>query len=165
MAKFHSKGEVIGNVGGLTHIVEVTLSVSTSAYTANDLMADAQEIANAVRNPGGTAILQSVHVLDKDDEGAAFDIYLTDVSTSWGTENAEVAVSDAVAGSILGSVSVAASDYTDLVNSKEATIKNIGLPVKAAEESTSLYVACVARGTPTYAAATDVVLKFGFLLD
>lgn len=164
MAKFHSKTEHIGAVGGLTHLVKVTLTLDTNAYADGDLMADAQEIANAVQTPGGTAVLQSVRVLDKDDQGAAFDIYITDSSTTWGTENAAAGPSDTVADSILGSVSVAASDYTDLANSQEATIKNIGLPVKAAAESTSLYVACVSRGAPTYT-ASGVTIIFGFLLD
>lgn len=155
---------IAGAVGGITVVKDITLSLDTNAYADGDLLADVQEILNVMRYPGGTAILQSVRVLDKDDQGAAFDIYITDVSTTWGTENAAVGPSDAVADSILGSVSVTASDYTDLANSQEATIRNIGLPVKAAAESTSLYVACVSRGAPTYT-ASGVTIIFGFLLD
>ena len=143
-------------------VVTVTCSLPIGALSDGDVMFDTQEIAAAVQLSGGVSILQSVTVLDKDDQGIAFDLVFLDAATSIGTEDSAVSISDANAEDILGTVSIVGGDYADLIGSQVATKTNIGLELQAAA-STSLYVAGITRGTPTYT-ASGVIIKFAFLI-
>jgi len=153
-----------GVIGGVSDQLSLTLSLDTNVYADGDLLADAQEIANAMRVNGGTGIIQNLLVIDQDDQGIGMDVYILDAGTSWGTENSAVAPSDAVAATILGKIEVAATDFYDLGGVQVAQISNVGLVVKAAAATTSLYAAVVSRGAGTYT-ASGVILKFGILLD
>lgn len=151
-------------VGGISTIVDLTLSLDTSAYADGDLMADVQEMTDATRSVIGTGVIQTLTVIDKDDNGGAFDVYLTSDATSWGTENDAVAITDALAASIQGSITVEASNYYDLGGAQVAHINSIGMVIESPSNSTSVYVATIARGTNTYT-ASGVVLRFGLFVD
>lgn len=156
---------VVGQVGAPGDLVDVTLTLDTSAYTAGDVLADTQAIANAVRVSGGRATLRSVTVIDEDDQGAAFTLYFLRANNSLGTENAAPSVSDASARDILGFVDIATGDYKDLGGVRVACIKNVGLELEAAGGSTSLYVGAInGAGTPTFTAA-GLKLLLGMLWD
>lgn len=143
-------------------LIDVTLTLDTSAYTAGDVLADTQVIASAVRANGGRAILQSLTVIDEDDQGAAMDIYFLGTNVSLGTENAAPSVSDANSRQILGLVSVASGDYKDLGGMRIACIKAIGLLLEAEANATDLFIAVVTQGTPTHT-ATGVRIRLGFV--
>jgi len=153
--------ELIGLVGAPDDSVTITCTLPTGALTANDVMFDTQEIAGAARTSGGSVILQTVRVLDKDDQGAEFDLIFLDADTSIGTEDSEVSISDSDAEDIVGILNVAESEYADLISSQVATVRNVGMEMKTSG-STSLYVAGVTRGTPTYT-ASGVQITFAFL--
>lgn len=163
-----SNGPAVGsyvNALGLGTLADLTLSLDTNAYSDGDLLADTQELANAVRISGGRALLQSLHVLDEDDQGVALDVVFLSANNTLGTENSAPTVSDANARDILGIVRVGAGDFIDLGGSRSATLSGLGLALKAAEGSTSLYVAAITRGgSPTYTAA-GIRLKFGLIWD
>jgi hypothetical protein len=144
-------------------VLDLTLSLDTSAYADGDVLAATQEVSNAVRESGGSGVLQSIVVVDKDDQGEALDIVIFDSSATLGTENAAVSISDADAAKILGIVEVLATDYVDLVNSQLVTKDNLGIVVEASG-SASLYVAAISRGTGTYT-ASGIVLRLGILQD
>jgi hypothetical protein len=155
-------------VVGLTRIVPVTLSVDTGALIADDVIADTQVVSDALACQDGTGILQSVTVFDLDDETAFdFDIFIHRTSTSLGTENGVISISDADAvAAELKCVSFEAADAIDLVNSKMYQKANLGLPVRAVLGTPDLYISMVCRsGTPDFTAATDVVVVLGFLCD
>jgi len=143
-------------------VVTVTCSLPIGALSDGDVMFDTQEIAAAVQLSGGVSILQSVTVLDKDDQGIAFDLVFLDAATSIGTEDSAVSITDADAEDILGVVSIVAGDYVDFIASQVATKTGIGLELQSSA-STSLYVAGITRGTPTYT-ASGVLIKFAFLV-
>ena len=151
-------------VVGVSQILGVTLSLDTNAYADGELLADTQEIANAVRTSNGTGIIQSVTLLDKSDQGVALDLYFTNVATTWGTEGAALAVSDALAASIMGVVEIAATDYNDLIGSQIVTKSNLGIVVESVADLKSIYIAAASRGIATYAAA-GITLKIGILWD
>jgi hypothetical protein len=135
-------------------LLEVTLSVDTAIYAADDLLADTQAIAGAVPQNGGSLLLQSVELLDEDDQGVAMDLVFLDANVSLGTENSAPSVTDANARNILGYVSIATGDYKDLGGSRIATVKNVNLILKATSATRTIYVAAITRGgTPTYTAA------------
>jgi len=150
-------------VGGHSVVKEVTLSLDTNAYASGDVLAATQEVASALRLSGGSGILHSMVVLDKDDQGEALDVVFLNANGSIGTENAAVSVSDAVADTIIGVVEVAAGDFVDLANSQIACKSSLGIVLKVAS-GTSLYVAAISRGTGTYTAA-GITLKVGIIQD
>jgi hypothetical protein len=145
-------------------LIDVTLSLDTSAYASGDVLADTQEIANAVRIDGGRGILQSLTVLDEDDQGLEFDLIFLRANKSLGTENSAPNISDANARDIIGVVNVSADDYVDLGGCRIATVRNIGLLLEAVAGSTSLYVGAITRGAPTYS-ASGIKIRIGLLWD
>lgn len=145
-------------------IVDLTLSLDTGIYADGDVLAAAQELASAVRSNGATGVLQSIYVIDKDDQGMAFDIVVADQTIALGTENSPVSISDADAAKILGIISISSGDYVDLVNSQAVTMSGLGLVLKPSGASTSVYIGAISRGTGTYT-ASGIVLRFGIVQD
>jgi hypothetical protein len=144
-------------------VIDLTLSLDTGgAYADGDVLAAAQELASAVRATGGTGVIQSIVVIDQDDQGYGLDIVISDATITLGTENAAVSISDADAAKILGIVSVVPGDYVDLVGSQLATMDNLGIVIKP--DTTSLYISAISRGTGTHT-ASGIVLRFGIVQD
>lgn len=154
----------VGEVGGNTSVFGVTFSLDTSAYTSGDVLADSQVMTSVMRKTDGTGVLQSIVLNDKDDQGLALDVVILDANVSLGTENAAVSISDANADNILAIVSVATTDWVDLVGCRVATIRNLSIPVKAVSGTSNLYVGLIARGAPTHT-ASGITGRFGFLRD
>lgn len=144
-------------------LIPVTLSLDTSAYADGDVLADMQAVADCVRVEGGRAIIQSITVLDKSDQGTALDIFISPSSASLGTENSAPNISAANTEGMQYVCRIATSDYIDLGNARIATVKNIGLMVEAAAGTTTLYIGAITRGgTPTYSAA-GIIIYLGML--
>lgn len=150
----------IGEVGLPDDTITITCSLDTNAYADGDVLFATQEIAGAVRVNGDTCILQSVHVIDIDDQGIEMDLVFFNANTSLGTENAAPDIDDTEVLTTLGYVNVA--DYIDLGANKIGTVTGIGLPLKAGAATTSLWVAGITRGTPTHS-ASGLQIVFGFL--
>lgn len=143
-------------------VFSVTLVSDTSILAAGDIIADFALIGNVTRIPGGQVKLVSLAVFDEDDQGTAIDFVFATDSDSLGTLNAVPSISDANSRDIVGVVSVAAADFSDLGGVKVANLGNIQKIMEAASNYTRLYVAAVCRsGTPTYT-ASGIKLKLGF---
>lgn len=154
---------LVGLVGASDIVVTVTPTLDTNAYGSGDLLFDSTEVANAVRVNGTCAVLQSVTIIDKADQGVAFTLLIADTNTDWGTLNSAPDADDTEAATVIGWVPVATSDYIDIGGAKLACVRNVGLTLKAGAATTSLYVAGVnGAGTPTYSNG-DLVVKLGFL--
>lgn len=152
-------------VGAPDIVVTVTPTLDIAgAYAGGDLLFDSAEVANAVRENGYAAILESVTVLDKADQGVAFTLLIANANTDFGTPNSAPNPDDTEAETVIGWVPIATADYVDLGDSKVACVRNIGLMLQAGAATTSLWIAAInGTGTPTYGAATDLVIKLGFL--
>jgi hypothetical protein len=148
------------NVGRGSGVLDLTLSLDTAAYATGDVLAATQELASAVPSNGGHALLHSIVVTDKDDQGQAMDIVFMRTNVSLGTENAAVSIADNDADEILGIVPVAAADFIDLGGVRVATIPGIGLTLEAGASSTSIYVGAISRGAGTYT-ASGVTVRVG----
>ena len=153
----------LGEVGAATAVKEITFSLDTGgAYADGDVLAATQEIATAMRVNAGTGIIQSVIILDKDDQGENLDVVFLKTNVSLGTENAVVSITDGDADEIQGVVEV--SSYVDLTNSQIATKTNLGIGVQADSGATSLFIGLISRGTGTYT-ASGVTAKITILQD
>jgi hypothetical protein len=142
-------------------VLDLVLTTDTVAYATGDVLADTQELAGVMRINGGTAILQSLKITDKDDQGQAMDVVFLKSNVSLGLENSAVSIADADAVEILGIVSVAAADFVDLGGVRVATVAiPAAFILKAGAASTSIYVAAISRGTGTYT-ASGLSIKVG----
>lgn len=156
-----------GLFAGLANVMDLTLSLDTSAYASGDVLAAPQELTGVFRRTAGQVELVSVLVLDEDDQGQNLDLVFMNADGSLGAENAALGPTDAVARTIVGIVPV--TNWIDLANSQlavETMNNNTGLPLmmEGASGASSLWVAAVCReGTPTYSAA-GIRLKLGFRL-
>jgi hypothetical protein len=142
-------------------LIPVTLTCDTSILADDDVIADTQEVTNAF-NADGFALLQSLILIDEDDQKQDVDILFFNGSGTLGTENSGASISDANARNYLGKVSILIADYLDLGGVAVAQAVNCGLILKAISLATpSLYVAAVCRsGTPTYT-ASGLKLRLG----
>lgn len=157
-----SSEDFIGHTGPFINVVGATPIMDTSAYASADLLFDPIELVSAFRVPGGNAIIDSVTILDEDDQGVGMTLVFTTAATTFGTLNSAPNISDTNLRNAVGHVAVVAGDYIDVGGAKLACVKNIGLPVKAASGATSLYVAGVnAAGAPTFT-ASGLKFKIGF---
>lgn len=147
-------------------LIDVTLTTDDEAHGNNDVIAQSIEIPNAVAVEGGSAIIQSIMILDEDDEAPSIDLIFQTDNTALASDEGEIVnISDDNARDILGFVNV--SNYTDLLNCQVGIKTNIGLVVKAASTTKSIFVHAVNRsgGTYTPAATTDLKMKIGIIKD
>jgi hypothetical protein len=157
-------GNHIGQVGGASVVKDLTFTLDTSAYADGDVLAEIQEIDGFFRAVGVGGVIQSLMVVDKDDQGEALDVVFLGLTGSLGTENAAVTISDADAAKIQGIVGVGAGDYTDLANSQVASMANLSLVVEPGAASDSIFVGLVSRGTGTYTSG-GITIRIGLLQD
>ena len=151
-------------------LIDVTLTTVAAAIGDNEVISQSIEIANAVRENGGAGIIQSVMLLDEDDEAPTVELLFSQVSTAI-TDAASEAIGNSVGdldttfASFLGAVSV--SNWSDLVDAQIGVKSNIGLAVKAASTTRSIWVHAINRsgGNYTPAATTNLKLRIAIVQD
>jgi hypothetical protein len=136
---------------GSSTLLSVTIPTVAAAYGAGDVLGAPVKLPNAFLDTKGTALLQSIQLLDKDDQAAAqVDLYFFNVlPTTQGADNAAFAISDAEADNIVAVVSVLSGDWNDVGGAKIASKGAIGQLVQGVAGVKDLWVVAVARGTPT----------------
>lgn len=144
-------------------LITVTPTCDTSGTNIHDVLFDYIEIPNAVAVDGGTAIIQSIQLLDEDDQGGTIDLVFQTDNTSLGDLDAAIDIEEADARDILGYVTM--SNYFDGITWQMVTKNNIGLVVKAASGSRSIYVAGAIRTDSLTYTASGIQLKFGMVKD
>ena len=149
-------------VKGRSDIVTVVLTLSTDAYADGDVLAATQEVAGAVSVNGGSGVIQSIVIQDDDDQAGILDLIFFDANTSIGTENSAISMADN--DTVTGIQEVVAADYVDMINSQVAHFENVGIVIKGASGTTSIYMAAASRDTKTYTAA-GLTVRLGILMD
>jgi hypothetical protein len=147
-----------------TMLAAVALSLDTAAYADGDVLADTQAFTSVARAADVGFVLQSVVLLDKDDQGMGVDLFFLSANNSLGTENAAPSISDANAEAIQGWVGIGSADWYDLGGARVAQRNNINLPLVPASGTTTLYVAAISRGTGTYT-ASGITVRLGVQRD
>lgn len=146
---------LVGLQGAILAPVSVVFSTDTSAYAAGDLLADTQPIAGALRIAGGVSKLVGLTLVDKDNNTAAgIDVVFLKSNKSLGTENAAPSISDADSIEIIHTVSLVAGDFVQVGTNFKMATKFLAVPQPVyATAGTTVYVALIARGTPTQTAS------------
>ena len=155
----------MANVRVIDDVITVDVDVNTAIHAANDVVFQPTELPG-VAQAGGCAVIQSVVVVDYDDQGAVLDLVFLSEVVPVGANNATFAISDTNADKVLGHVRVASADYLDLDQNQIGTVTNCGLLVKPdpndGDSSRSIWVASQTTGTPTYAGGR-LTLRVGVL--
>lgn len=143
-----------------TSVYEVTPVLETSILADNDVFFIPIEVPQ-VFEKGLPRTLDSIVVLDGDDQNTDFDLIFSNASITLGSLNGAISVSDADAAKIIGATSMlAASHAFDLINSILFVKTAVGLVLKGT--TNSLWVSGVVRsGTPTYS-ASGMKIRLGF---
>ncbi|MCX6023786.1 MAG: hypothetical protein NTZ05_19075 [Chloroflexi bacterium] len=151
---------------GHTKKVRVVPTVSTSpAYTSGDCVGGRMTFSDMARQVGGSGVIMSVTVADFANQKAELELWLFDQSFTAGTDNAAAAYSAADLANIVGVIPIYASDYKSVGSSRAmATVRAVGLPF-VCSGTANLYGQLVTRGTPTYAAISDIEATLRALQD
>jgi hypothetical protein len=140
--------------------------VNTTAYADGDLVGGKITLTDIIPQRQG-GILQSIELHDLDAQDAALILIIWDQNPSGTTftNNSALDVADADLPNIIGLVWIGASDYEAFADNSAACVQNIGMPVKAADDSGDLYAAFLSDGaTPTYT-ANGLSLTLNLLVD
>lgn len=142
----------------------------TNIYADGDQIGlGATELTNFLREPWGLSTIESITVIDKAKQKSKIDIHLfSSVPTLANVNNAAPDITDANAiATYIGRIPILDTDYADFANQSVATKLAVGLVVKGIKINTqdkdtkSLWAIIVSRGTPTYTAAADLMIKIG----
>ena len=148
-------------------VITLTPSTTTAECVVGDVIFQADELTNLVSVPAGTCIVQSIGVLDDDDNGQAIDIVFMDTTGLLDATSAGGTAIDAADGvipdAILGVVSI--TNYFDGIAWQYGHKENIGLTLKAASGTTSIYVSAVNRGATATWTAAGLRLQIGIVKD
>jgi len=145
-------------------LIDVDPVCEAASNADGDVIFTFTEIPNAVSVDGGSCLLHSVQLLDDDDNGGKIDLVFQTDDTTLGGIGTAVAESAANAGDILGYVQL--ETYFDGIAWQMSSKTNIGLVLKAAAGTQSLYVAGVNRnGDAQTATAAGIHLRIGVIKD
>lgn len=150
-------------VGGITKLIDSGISVDTSQYADLDVIDSVIALPKSVRKKAGSGVIQSLVVVDSDNQAADLDIYFFDDTFTTAADNAAWSPSYADMQKLIGVVNM--RTYSTINSIAYSVVKNIGLSFDVASNSESLYMLAVSRGTPTYTAAGNLTIKVGILQD
>lgn len=147
----------IGKNGGDVYSLTAIPVVSTTPYTAGDVVGTKMTLANASRLAAGSGIVQALMLHSKGALTGPFDVLLfsADPTNSTFTDNAALAVNAADFDKLIGVVHV--TDWTSLGTPSLGQALSLGLPFKLPANNT-LFAVIVARGTPTLTSTSQITL-------
>ena len=145
----------------LIDVVPVVLN--SDAYDAGDTLFDTTAIPYAAPQAGAPTMLQSVTAIDLDDQAAAvMTLWFLDSNVAFGTADAAPSITDANAIFLQGSLAIPSASFLDVGGSKVAYVGNLGLILKPAAGTQTVYFAATTAGTPTQTTAAGLRFRFGF---
>lgn len=154
------------DVQGRSKVITFTPVLSLAPYADGDQMGVLMKLADILENSSSDASIVSLAILDKAKQNSAFEVLLFDQDPIISSvDNAPLDISDAeMAAKFIGSIFIAAADYSNLVGSSYQTIDAIGMLIQG-RQFRDVWAVCKCRGTPTYTSASDLVLKIGVYKD
>lgn len=154
-------------VATMPAVVGVTINpaVDTAAYASGNLLFAKTQINNLPFAETYFAELTSLTLTDNANQKSAIDLLFFDDNPDIGaTLNAVFSWGTTGFGMCVGRVRIDAADYVTIGSKAVATKVNLGLHMLT-QGGRTLRVAAVSAGTPTYATATDLTIKFQFKRD
>ena len=140
-------------------VITFTPVLDASVLANNEVFMVAFEVPQ-VFSKGLPRKLQSVVVLDTDDQNVAFDLVFSNASIILGTANSTVTISDTDAAKIIGTVRmVVATHAHDPINSILYTQGSLGIVMKG--ETSSLWESGVGRPRTPHSTAARMTPRLG----
>jgi hypothetical protein len=144
-------------------IITITPTLDTSIYASGDVLFTTTAIPNAVRVNDAIAQLQSLVIVDKDDQKPEIALKFWSSNVTYGAFNGAPSISDSDAASCLGRVNIVTADYDDDGGVSTAFKDNIGKILKAASGTRTIYITGkLTSGTPTHT-ASGIVIRLALL--
>jgi hypothetical protein len=163
----HAEVVYLGAVAPTHNLVSVTPTLSVHAnYVTGDYVGPSTAPATATgfsRLAGLGAKIDSLTVVDVSNAKVALEIWLFDAAFTAPLDSAAWTLSAADVAHCIGVIPVATTDYFASAARAVACVRNVNLEVKPVTD-TSLWLAVVVRGAPTYADG-DLTLRFGLTYD
>lgn len=159
--------EIVSVAGQVADIAAEIAAEITGAYSAGDLIGSKITLTNAARYVGGSGRIQSLALADAAAQKSDIDVifFNADPDSTTFSDDAELAVDDADLGKIIGCVSIDGStDYIEFADNAVAIKPGIGIGFQL-PAGRDLYACLVCRGTPTYVAANDLLLRVNIIQD
>lgn len=168
-----------GRLGGL--VLTITPTLKTTAYSTGQQIGGVMEIKDAIQTPDGGALLDSLSVIDLDNNKSQMDFFLfSQLPTPVSSDGVAVSISTADMANCLGVISVAGADYVTMTASGAAAAaaaseKNLKLglrndtpastnasPLQYGNQNySSVWCVAVIRATATY--TNGLRYKFGIV--
>ena len=159
-------GEI--EIGADAAVLQVTPTINTTQYSVNDTIGGLLTLPNAFRAPagttGGSAVIQSISIMDKANQKAAIDFHFFSSSATIQANNNGFTWNTADFVKWEGVVSFPAATYSTLDNRGVGSLFPVGLVIYG-NSTQNLFVSAVSKGTPTYTSTTDLHFNFGLLRD
>ena len=153
-------------------LIDVTLTTTAATHADGDVISQSIEIPNAVAVKGGSAIIQSIYLQNKDDsvESPALELIFAAENTAITSDISdaiEITDADLVTAVVQGSVTV--SNWSTLKpSSNEFAVKtNIGLVVRAESDSRSIFIHTINRSGADYTPSSTgkLTARIGIVKD
>lgn len=130
-------------------------ATSTSAYTSGDVLGGKMQLANAVRIPAGSGVLQDFTVTLKSVQTAQIDavLFRADPTASTFTDNGAFTVNAADLDKVIGVLSLTKVNSLGAGCIYEANQIGRSLALDAGKD---IWAVLVWRGTPTLASTSDI---------
>lgn len=151
-------------------LVPLTVTAG-SAYAANDVVGGLITVPLGIGHSGG-GFIQSVMLVDKDNEKASFTLYFWSEKPTSIANDAAFIPQESEAIYQIGSISLPATQYTSLASNAYAIGRAAGDDAISGKElaweyapSGAIYCYMVCTGTPTYTAADDLILRVTMFLS
>lgn len=150
-------------VGG-TSQVQVVPTVSTSAYTAGNVVGGLLTFANAVSGTVLSGVLTSVSVTTRSTQTAGFKLYLFSASPAGTfTDRTAPVIAAADALLLLDVITLGAADSG--LGSAVTTYNTDAISRSLVLAGTSLFGVLITTGTPTFSTTTNVAVTVSVLKD
>lgn len=157
---------------GPTKFVSASPTCDTSVYATGELVGGLLTFSGALQTNAGTGYVVSVNMVDKAAQGVDFDVVLfgDNPSSTTFTDQVALDIADGDLAKVIAVVPLAgtASRFAFSDNSVHFS-GSLALPIRTdltlATRTGTVYGALVSRGTPTFAASTDVTIVLGISQD
>ena len=132
------------------------------AYSSGDSVGGKVTLAGGGLLQGQMGLLNSLLLTDVSNQKAVLEILLFDSDPTAGTytDNAALALSTDLT-KIVARIPVAAADYVTIDSKAVAHLSNLQRFVMPASGQTSLFMAVLTTGTPTYTSVAALQFRFG----
>ena len=150
---------------GRTLQIQTRPTIQTAAYEANDVVGGVQELplrGSAV----GSGLLTNVTIADLANQKPALTIlfFKAELAGTY-TDGAAASPDNADYGELIGTVSIAGSDWTTVVaNGLAVVTKDVSIGIKG-DEMNIVRAVAITSGTPDYAAADQLIFNFSVQAD